>query len=322
MKINRCKYIAAVLTAMVLYFSQYTALKAESSSAVVFNPDDLVIWAFGDIQPRNQRERGFFELAVEDVASMKNIDASLCVGDIVQHGTGQSSMTTFDWFYEVYKKTGIKDIYEIAGNHDARNIESYLKATNKPLHYALQYGNLLIILMSDEKDSSGSDISDGAFLWWKNLIETNRDKNIITMTHSHLGGSGFVYNIISYRNVQGSERFTEVLKKEKVELWLCGHTHIPSFFGLSKRQISSLNDTVFMNIASIREDFVFSDAESRFITLKKGSDEMTVQIRNHRQKEFKGILEQTIKLKAKFEYDGKGPVMIVYKENPGDAAGK
>ncbi len=322
MKTNKNQYIAAVMAAMVLYFSQYTTLNAESSSEVVFNPDDLVIWAFGDIQPRNQRERGFFELTVEDVASMKNIDASLCVGDIVQHGTGQSSMTTFDWFYEVYNKSGIKDLYEIAGNHDARNIESYLKATNKPLHYALQYGNLLIILMSDEKDSSGSDISDGAFLWWKNLVETNRDKNIITMTHSHLGGSGFIYNIISYRNVQGSERFTEVLKRERVELWLCGHTHIPSFFGLSKRQISSLNDTVFMNIASIREDFVFSDAESRFITLKKGSDEMTVQIRNHRQKEFKGILEQTIKLKAKFEYDGKAPVMIVYKESPDNTVGK
>lgn len=313
-KIKRYKLLPAALALIIILSGSYSVLRAEESEQVIFNPDDLVIWAFGDIQPRNQKERDMFELAASDVASMKNIDGSLCVGDIIQNKTGEDPAEAFDWFYKAYKKTGIKDIYEIAGNHDARNIESYLKATGKPLHYALQYGNLLIILLSDEKNSSGSDISDGAFLWWKNLVETNRDKNIITMTHSHLGGSGFIYNLVSYRNVQGSERFTEVLAKEKVELWLCGHTHIPSFLGLSKRQISSLNDTVFMNIASIREDYIFSDAESRFITLKKGSDEMTVQIRNHRQKKFKGLLEQTIKLKAKFEYDGKGPVMIVYKE--------
>jgi len=42
---------------------------------------------------------------------------------------------------------------------------------------------------------------------------------------------------------------------------------------------------------------------------------MTVQIRNHRQEKFKSLLEQKIKLKAKFEYDGKGPVMTVYKED-------
>ncbi|PKL18601.1 MAG: hypothetical protein CVV49_05135, partial [Spirochaetae bacterium HGW-Spirochaetae-5] len=266
MRIKRYKFIPAVFLLLVLLVSSGPALTAEPSTVVEFNPDDLVIWAFGDIQPRNQTDRGFFELSVEDVSLMKNVDASLCVGDIVQNKTGENPAESFEWFYNTYKRAGIKDIFEIAGNHDARDIDSYLKASGKPLHYSVQYGNLIIILLSDEKNSSGSDISDGAFLWWKNILETNRDKNIITMTHSHLGGSGFVYNLISYRNVQGSERFTEVLKKEKVELWLCGHTHIPSFFGLSKRQISSLNDTVFMNVASIREDFVFSDAESRFIT--------------------------------------------------------
>ncbi len=312
-----------VIIGSVLFFiscaGSNSALRDGNSSApVVFDTEDLVLWVFGDIQPRtdNKKDRRSLEFAVNDISNMKNIDGALCVGDIVQHGSQELAEEAYTWFYRLYAKTGInrKALYEIAGNHDARNIPVYLKATGKPLHYSLQYGNLLIIMLSDEKDSSGSDISDGAFLWWKNLVETNREKNIITITHSHLGGSGFVYNIISYRNVQGSERFTDVLKKEKVELWLCGHTHIPSFLGLSKRQISSLNDTVFMNVASIREDFFFSDAESRIITLKKGSDEMKVQIRNHRDAEFKDLLEQTIKLKVKFEYDGKGPVKTDYYE--------
>lgn len=315
MDIKKVTLLSAVLTIIILFSGFYSSLRAEDTVPVIFNPEDLVLWVFGDIQPRNEKDRCFFKIAADDVAEMKNIDASLCAGDIVQFGNEQRALDSYKWFYEVYKKTGIKNIYEIAGNHDARNIPLYYKATGKPLHYSLQYGNLLIILLSDEIDSSGSDISDGAFNWWKTLIETNRDKNIITMTHSHLGGSGFIYNIISYRNVQRSERFTDVLKKEKVELWLCGHTHIPSFFGMSKRQISSLNKTVFMNVASIREDFFFSDAESRFIILKKGSDVMTVQIRNHRQGEFENILEQNIKLRTGFEYNGKGPVMTIYKEN-------
>ena len=315
--LNRNYFMRGVLALLLLVAG--FELKAEETAPVVFDPEDLVIWAFGDIQPRNQKERDNFEMAADDIGRMKNIDAALCIGDIVQWGDEYRAEDAYKWFYNAYKKTGVSNLYEIAGNHDARNIEAYLEATGKPLHYALKYGNLLIIMMSDEKDSSATDISDGAFLWWKNLVETNRDKNIITVTHSHLGGSGFVYNIISYRNVRDSERFTGVLKNEKVELWLCGHTHIPSFFGLSKRQISSLDDTVFMNVASIREDYWFSNAESRIITLKKGSDEMTVQIRNHRKAEFKGCLEQRIKLKARFEYDGKGPVTIVYRED--DPAG-
>ncbi len=324
MILRNISFIIAALFLFISCTSSGTGLREENSAArEVFEPEDLVLWVFGDIQPRseNKNDRLCLEIAVNDIAKMKNIDGAICVGDIVQHGSQDLAEEAYTWFYNLYSKTGLsrKDLYEIAGNHDARNIDAYLKATGKPLHYSLQYGNLLIILLSDEKDSSGSDISDGAFNWWKNLVETNRDKNIITITHSHLGGSGFVYNIISYRNVQGSERFREVLKKEKVELWLCGHTHVPSFLGLSKRQISSLGDTVFMNTASIREDFPFSDAESRIITLKKGSDQMTVQIRNHRQAEFKGILEQVIKLKSKFEYDGKGPIKTDYHE---DAAAK
>lgn len=290
------------------------SVRSGTAAGEVFNPDDLVLWAFSDIQPRNEKERESFEIAVDDISAMKNIDAAICAGDIVQYGKEFRAVEDYKWFYSTFKKSGIKKIFEVAGNHDARNIDAYLEATGKPLHYAVRYGNLLIIFLSDEKDSSGTDISDGAFKWWKNLIETNRDRNIITMTHSQLGGSGFFYNMISYRNVQGSERFTEVLAKEKVELWLFGHTHMPSSTGLSKRQIHSLNDTVFMNVSAIREDYLLSSTESRIIILKKGSDEMTVKIRLHRDREFKSCLEQKIKLKSKFEYDGKEPVMIVYKE--------
>ncbi len=305
--IQRFLYTALLVPGLVI-----PLMGRDMSSPVVFNPDDLVLWIFGDIQPRNEGERQFFRIAVDDIAGMKNIDTAFCIGDMVQWGNEYRVDDAYEWFYKEYWRSGFRELYEISGNHDARNIKAYLRYTGKPMHYALVYGNLLVIMLSDEIDSSGTDISDGAFLWWKNLVESNRDKNIITMTHSHLGGSGFLYNVISYRNVHNSERFTEVLKKERVELWVCGHTHIPSCFGLSKRQISSLNGTVFINAASIREDFFFSYVESRIITLKQGSDIMTVQVRDHRDAEFRNLLEQKIRLKTGFSYNGKGPVKMVY----------
>ena len=283
----------------------------------VFNPDDLVLWVFGDLQPRDEDEREDFDVAVKDMASMKDVDASICMGDIMQHGKEYTISEEYAWFYNTYSKSGIKDIYEIAVNHDARNIQEYLKATGKPLHYSLQYGNLIIIMLSDEEDSSGSDICDEAFRWWKSIIENNRDKIIITVTHSHVEMTGFCYNIPPYRNVQGSERFTEVLKRERVELWLFGHTHIPSCMLQSKRQIYSLNGTVFINAASIREDYFFSYSESRIVILKNGSDKMTVKFRDHRNRKYKDFFEVTIDLKTKFRYSGEKPVMKAFVPGQG-----
>lgn len=303
-----------LFTALILSLSCSTAPADNSGgTAWSFNSSDLVLWVFGDLQPRSEDEREDFEVAADDIASMKNIDASICIGDIMQHGKEYTIAEEFDWFYRTYSRAGIKEIYEIAGNHDARNIKEYLKATGKPLHYSLRYGNLIIIMLSDEEDSSGSDIPDGVFLWWKSIIENNRDKIIITVTHSHVENTGFCYNYPAYRNLQGSGRFTDVLKHEKVELWLFGHTHIPSCLGQSKRTLYSLNGTVFMNVASIREDFFFSYSESRIIILKNGSDRMTVKIRDHRHRKYRDLLEQTIELKTGFHYTGEAPVMTVYK---------
>ena len=308
----RLRTCSIVFTAFFLLISCSTAvMKDSSSSPEVFNRDDLVLWAFGDLQPRSEDEREDFTVAVDDIASMKNIDASICIGDIMQHGKEYTIDEEFNWFYTTYARAGIKDIYEIAGNHDARNIPAYLKATGKPLHYSLGYGNLIIILLSDEEESSGSDIPDPVFEWWKSI--NNRDKIIITVTHSHVQNTGFCYNYPAYRNLQGSERFTDVLKRERVELWLFGHTHIPSCLGQSKRTLYTLNGTVFMNAASIREDYFLSYSESRIIILKNGSDEMTVKIRDHRNRQFRDFLEETIKLKTRFQYNGEKPVMNIYK---------
>ncbi|HQO39655.1 MAG TPA: metallophosphoesterase [Spirochaetota bacterium] len=302
-----------LILTIILLSACSSAAKEQGIEQNSFKSDDLVLWVFGDLQPRSEEEREDFDVAVDDIASLKNIDAAICMGDIIQHGKEYTINEEFDWFYKTYSRTGIRDIYEIAGNHDARNIEEYLKATGKPLHYSLQYGNLIIILLSDEEDSSGSDIPDDVFLWWKSIVEDNRESIIITVTHSHVQNTGFCYNFPSYRNLQGSERFTEVLKNEKVELWLFGHTHIPSCLGQSKRTVYSLNGTVFINAAAIREDYFFSYSESRIVILKNGSDRMIVKFRDHRSRKYRDFHEVSIRLKTRFRYTGEKPVMNVYR---------
>lgn len=98
-----------VLFLFILCTVPLLTLYAEEPPTAVFNPDDLVLWAFGDIQPRNQKERLCFEIAVDDIAHMKNIDASICVGDIAQYGDEYRAEDAYIWFYNIYSRAGIPD---------------------------------------------------------------------------------------------------------------------------------------------------------------------------------------------------------------------
>lgn len=274
---------------------------------------NFIVWAFSDIQPRNRKDRLAFEAAVNDVKdNFLRFDCSIAGGDIVQNPGGGQSFDAWKWFYSEMGKLPSRPIYEIAGNHDARKIETYLQNTKKPLHYAVKYGNLLMIFLSDETADSATTVPDGVFLWWKNLVEKNQDKIILTVSHSQLGGSGFFYNIISYRNVSGSERFISVLKKNRVDFWLFGHTHVPTILGGKNKKVSSLNGTAFINISAIREDYAVSYSESRFICLVPGSRDVLIRTRNHRKKVFVDAADFSLRLPFAFQYSGEPAEVITY----------
>ena len=285
-----------------LLFSLNNARPEEDSSG------GFVLWAFADIQPRNRTEEKSFENAVSDIE--KNniyISAAIAGGDMVQMSSSSDPDKQWQWFYDSIRPLNIKHLYEIIGNHDARNIPAYFRYTGKPLHYSVRFGNLIIILLSDEKNSSGTDISDKAFFWWKDVVESNQDKIIITVTHSHLGGTGFAYNFPRYRNVMNSERFTEVLRKNRVDFWLFGHTHVPYILKGKERKLPQLNNTLFINIAAIREDYFLSSSESRFFYFQPGSENVIIKTRDHGKNKFVDSIELKVKLKYKFVYNGEEP---------------
>lgn len=246
------------------------------------NPDnELKMWMLSDIQPRKKSERKDFERAIKDInKNVKDIDFAIVAGDIVDRTTNSS----FDWYIDTRNKSYIKKWYEIAGNHDLKPDEGLLfkEKLNENLNYSIIRNNLLIILMSDEKRSSATDISDDTFEWWKELVVQNQDKIIIVVTHAPLNGSGITFSSFERRHIIDSKRFRKVLNKYGVDLWISGHLHIPHSIKNNLTNRPEYNNTVFLNISSVRTELLgFKDSESFIISLKCGSNILDIKSRNH-----------------------------------------
>lgn len=275
--------------------------------------DELyLLWALGDLQPRNETEYKEFPLAINDVLqNFPKIDIAINVGDIVQRGNEDSSNPAFRWYEKNKKKSGIKYWYEVIGNHDARNVRNYLRFINLPLHYAVFHHNILYIFLSDELDSSGTDVPPYIFEWWKKLIIENQDKIIITVTHSNLDESHLGMSGMRYRNVMFSDQFAKVLKNYKVDIWLSGHTHIPSYLGKNENRNWFLNNTLFLNVSSIRKDYSVGSIESRFLIFHNNDNHVIIKTRNHEKKKFVNLREINLKLSKKFIKNNKSPKIII-----------
>lgn len=296
-------YFTALLA--ILLPAIFMSCSGVSFRGALNDPSYSRIWAFSDIQPRTEKEREDFENLVSDAQkSFPQIDVGIIAGDIVQRGNNEVSIVDYEWFFKERAKLSVNNWFEIAGNHDARNIKNYKKYTGKNLDYAVLMGNILMIFLSDESGAtSGSEVSDPIFAWWKELVISNQDKNIFTITHSHLAKVGFPYAFVKYRNVDRSERFTEVIKKYHVDLWLCGHSHVPSSLGMNEF-VSKESGTLFVNIASVRTDYPFSHPESRLILLKKDSNILVMLTRYHDKQKFMSERTVEYKMNHPFEWDG------------------
>jgi len=259
-----------------------------------------IIWSHSDIQPRKIKDREGYETAVEDIKNnLPKPDIAIVAGDIVHD---KNASADFEWFLKTREKAGIAKWFEITGNHDMKDYKSYKKYIGKPRFYSYSQGNILFLFMSDEDRHPPTKISDEAFRWWKKQVIENQDKIIITTTHGYLKHSGlFLADSVESRTILNSERFEEVLKQYRVDLWLSGHTHIPSTFGFNEHREEKFNNTVFINISRIRRDFGFNP-ESRIIVLKKNSDIMIIKTRDHHKKEYIKNREITIQLPIRAQF--------------------
>ncbi len=240
------------------------------------------VWLLSDIQPTNRKHRHAFEKAVADMNSKtKGIDMALVAGDIVN----SAEEKVFDWYIAEREKSYIPIWHEIAGNHDIKpDLGKLYGRKIGRFHNFFRYGNILFILMSDEARGKSTTITDKTFLWWKNLVESNRDKIIIVVTHAPLEGSSIIFSRLKDRKILRSERFVEVLKKEKIDLWISGHLHLPHFFPRTIMHRKNLNGAMFVHVSSIRPEVNgLKHSESRFIAFYCGTSKASLFSRNHKK---------------------------------------
>jgi 3',5'-cyclic AMP phosphodiesterase CpdA len=307
--IEKTRIILPVLLAMIFLSSTpcSTARRSEFKITAKSDPGDfLVIWALSDIQPKDASQRWHLERAIDDVnARAPYAKIAVVAGDIVHH---RKSEHDFRWYLEARKKSKVPHWYEIAGNHDMKDEMNYRKYIGNNLHYSVEVGNAIILLMSDEDRFPAQKISDETFRWWKKKVEQNQDRIIITVTHAYLEQSRLFGYMIDSRNIGGSARFADVLKRNRVDLWICGHTHLPSFMNDKWRVAPELGGTFFVNVSAIRKSFI-NNIESNFIILKKGRDNVLVRTRNHEKGRYLSSRDIFLKLGKKFQWDGSPPVV-------------
>lgn len=268
---------------------------------------DMVVWMLSDIHPTKEVERKTFEAAVTDInENVGAVNMAVIAGDLLK---SRSSASAFNWFLETRNRSKVVDWFQIAGNHDVRSGPIFNDYFPLPSYYAVKIGNLLFLCLADISVSSRTDISDEAFIWWKEMVKSNKDKIIITVTHAQLEGSGLLGSILNSRIIAQSERFEEVLKHEQVALWASGHTHLPQRLSGSANLSKKLGGTCFLNVSSISDES-FLDSESRMLYFSEGSDVVWIRSRNHNEKEFNTALDIPLSLGKKFHWLGERPQLL------------
>ncbi|HSE84573.1 MAG TPA: metallophosphoesterase, partial [Thermodesulfobacteriota bacterium] len=210
----------------------------------------------------------------------------------------------FDWYVSTKPSSYIKDWYELAGNHDLKlgKGEGYRRKIRQDFHYSFTRGNILFILMSDEERGKPTEISDNTFEWWKDLVISNQDKIIVVATHAPLDGSGIPFSAFEDRQIKESERFTEVLKKYKVDIWLSGHLHLPHWLSGNINRVEEYTETVFINLGGIRTELGgLKPSESRVLTFTCGSDEVLIRSRDHSKGEYNSNFDAVFRLSKEYE---------------------
>jgi predicted phosphodiesterase len=288
-----------------LIFCAFFLDKPVSLESVEYNwnksDTTLKIWTLSDIQPKNQKQKLEFRDAIEDInKNVHDIDFAIVAGDIAN----TANEADFDWYISTKDLSYIKEWYEIAGNHDVKwdNGVIYKKKINEQFNFSITKGNILFIFMSDELTSSETDISDETFNWWRDLVINNQHNIIVTVTHAPLKGSAIPFSSFRRRQIKDSKRFTDVLEKYKMDIWISGHVHIPQWFPKDVGNVEKYNGTMFINIAGIRTEALgLKQSESRILTFICGSDITLLQSRNHTEKGYNKDLETAFRVSKEFK---------------------
>jgi predicted phosphodiesterase len=282
MKFSKKYFIITVISAALLAIS----CGSETFNIRANDKEDnyFIIWSHSDIQPRSDSEKTHYETAVNDVSNnFKSIDMALFAGDIVQKSKFEE---IFNWYLDTRSKAPVKEWYDIAGNHEWRAIELYKKMINKNLYYSIERGNILILMISNEQKGRKTFVSDETFRWWAEKVKKNQDKIIITVTHGVLPKNGLAAAKLDRLSIDKPQRFQEILKKYRVDIWISGHSHFPSWLPGTVNTNKNPGGTTFVDNGAIRDDFM-TTIESRFLIFREGENSAVLKTRDHNSGRFR-----------------------------------
>lgn len=261
----------------------------------------FIIWSHSDIQPKKNEHLKNFPDSVDDIATnIGYVDIAITAGDIVEK---KNSEELYRGYLETRKRINTGGWFEIAGNHERKDIETYKSIINRHLNYSVKAGNILILFMSNSEKGPVTVIQDNIFNWWKRKVIENQDKIIITVTHGSLKNSGLFQSRMRIKRqfIKDSKRFEDVLKKYRVDLWISGHSHLPGYLPYTDYRNDKLGGTLFIDNGAIREDFM-GGLESRLLYFYPGTDRVIVRHRDHAARRFSELLEEEYRLSKIFRF--------------------
>ena len=226
--------------------------------------------------------------------------------------------------FQALKKHRREDIYNVCGNHDRSGLDEpknwWWRKWVDPLgestkfsqvdprrrkyktegtweRYSFRVGNILFLMMSDINEPSqkvgrgvlrgnpGGVVTGETFAWWKQMVESNRDKIIVSAHHYMLKnttvasgewegmrkdengnwkahyhgyfpqgspkGASYLYWVDSKPDAQAFEKYLEA-NPGAVALWLGGHTHTnPDDTYGGKSHIETKWGVHFINVSAV-----------------------------------------------------------------------
>ena len=260
--------------------------------------------------------------------------------------------------FSILKKHDRHDIYSVCGNHDRSGLKepsgwwfqkwidpvgantrySGIDPERRPYpvtgtweRYRFQVDNLLFLMMSDineptqtigRGDLGGNPsgvVSQETFNWWKDQVENNQDKIIISVHHYMLkdttvasgawegmekdekgqwtgkyhgykergtpDGASYLYWVGSRPDAQAFEKYLET-HPGAIDLWIGGHTHTnPDDTSGGKSHIETRWQTHFVNCSALTRyhvnDLKYGIPMSRLIQFQEGNDQITIRCYMH-----------------------------------------
>ena len=246
------------------------------------------------------------------------------------------------------KRHRIEQIYHLAGNHDASGPRedtqwwfrkwldpeglntrySHVHSDRRPFaiqgnweRYSFLAGNILFLMMSDRNDGGppkgrsedggwpAGAVARETFEWWKQRVEANRDKIIVTCAHHVLRdttvasgrwegvrsgyhgrfddaeGASYLYWVGDETDSNAFQRYFEK-NPGCVDLWLGGHTHThpDDRFG-GKSHVERRWDVTFANVSALTRHHGRHPRPlfpmSRLLTFEQGKPEVDMQCYLH-----------------------------------------